>query len=368
MAPLDLDLLELRIRQLALPLAAPIESAIHRIDTIHVLWVELRDAHGHRGVGAALAFRAGFVEAMRAILRELTPCLHSPGEQSIDAVRDAMLAQVNYIGLAGASVQAISTIDTALWVLAAERARMPLHRLLGSRATRLDAYHGHGLWLGTDAEALADEAARYVDGGYRALKLRVGSGDLGADLDRIERVRRRVGDRVVLMVDANQGCSLRYAEHLGSALPAYGIEWYEEPVLYTDVDGHAHLARTLAVPIATGQSEYLEHGMARYLNARACRVLMPDLCRMGGVTGWRKAASLAMANGVAVSNHLYVQFGQHLQAATPNRTWIDTIDWLDPLFARPIRFENGYVVLPEEPGLGIPLDDAAIERFTVAVG
>lgn len=364
----DLDLVELQVRQLALPLAQPIASAIHSIDTIHVLWVELRDAHGYRGVGAAIAFRAGFVEAMRAILREVAHCLHECGQPSIAAVRAAMLAQINYMGLAGASVQAISTIDTALWVLAAERARLPLHRLLGSQGARLDAYHGHGLWLHTRGNALADEAAAYVDRGYRAVKMRVGCNDLGTDLDRIERVRRRIGDDVALMVDANQGCSLRYAEQLGAALRAYDIEWYEEPVLYTDVDGHAHLAATLAVPIATGQSEYLEHGMARYLKARACRVLMPDLCRMGGVTGWRNAAGLAAKHGVPVSNHLYVQFGQHLQAAIPNRTWVDTIDWLDPLFARPIRFEQGCIVLPDEPGLGVPVDDAAIERFTVAVG
>lgn len=359
---------QLRLRRLALPLAQPIQSAIHRIDTVHVLLTELRDAQGHRGIGAALAFRAGFVDSMCAIARELCPVVEALGCEPIVAVREAMLAQVNYVGLSGIAVQALATIDMALWVLAAERARMPLHRLLGSCTRRLDAYHGHGLWMGTQGDALAAEAAGIAAQGYRAIKLRVGSDDLAADLDRVRRVRRAIGDAVVLLVDANQSGTPDYAMRLGRALADFDVRWYEEPVSYDDVAGHARLAATLTVPVATGQSEYLERGMDGYLQANAAQVLMPDVCRMGGITGWRNAAALAAARRVAVSNHLYAPWGQHLQASIPHRTWVDTIDWLDPLFRSPVRVVDGEVVLPDEPGLGMPLDDAAIERFTVAVG
>jgi L-alanine-DL-glutamate epimerase-like enolase superfamily enzyme len=289
-------------------------------------------------------------------VRELPP-------DRIGTVREAMLRRINYVGWSGVAVQAIATVDVALWVRMAERLGQPLCTLLGAATNCLEAYHGHGLWLGTAGQALADEARRYVDEGYRAIKLRVGLNDLAADLERVERVRRAIGDRIVLMVDANQGQDPLYALRLGRALEPYDIFWYEEPVAYTDLANHARLAAELRVPIATGQSEYLERGMLGYLQARACQVLMPDLCRMGGVTGWKKAAALAEAFHTPVSNHMYMEFGAHLQASIPNRTYLDSIDWLAPLFEEPLRVVEGAITLPEAPGIGLRLDRKAIERF-----
>ena len=358
-----MKLKDINARHLVLPLKTPIRSAIHRIEDIHVLLTEVEDDAGNAGFGAAIAFRPEFIQSMLAILRDVAPLVREQRHQHIPAVREAMLQRINYIGLSGVAVQAIATVDMALWVLMAERLQQPLFELLGACTDRLDAYHGHGLWMGTTGQALADEAASYVDQGYRAIKLRLGLNDLAADLDRVERVRKAIGSTTVLMVDTNQGQQPMYAQRLGAALEPYDIFWYEEPVAYTDIETHARLAAQLSVPIATGQSEYLERGMLGYLRAQACQVIMPDVCRMGGITGWKKAAALAEAFQTAVSNHLYVEFGQHLQASIPNRTYVDTIDWLNPLFDRPIRFEDGMIVLSDAPGIGLRLDRKAIERF-----
>jgi L-alanine-DL-glutamate epimerase-like enolase superfamily enzyme len=358
--------LDIQATHVALPLASPIRSAIHRIDTIHVLLTELRDAAGHEGFGAAIAFRPEFVESMKAVVRDLVPLVRELPPERIGAMREAMLQRVNYLGLSGVAIQALSTLDTALWVLLANRARLPLHQLLGSVTSELDAYHGHGLWLGTPTAELGDEARRYMDEGYRAVKLRVGLNDLAADLGRVEAVRRAIGDGIVLMVDANQGQDPLYARRLGHALEAYDVFWYEEPVAYTDLENHARLTAELRVPVATGQSEYLERGMLGYLQARACRILMPDICRMGGVTGWKKAAAHAEAFHTPVSNHMYVEFGAHLQASIPNRTYTDTIDWLAPLFETRVRFEDGRIQLSDEPGIGLALNRKAIERHRVS--
>jgi len=358
-----MPLQDISARHLVLPLAEPIQSAIHRIDEIHVLLTEVRDEAGHEGFGAAIAFRPEFVRSMLAIVRDVAPLVRELPPERIGAAREAMLQRINYVGWSGVAVQAIATVDMALWVLLSRRLREPLYRLLGAHTARLDAYHGHGLWMGRKGQALADEALRYVDEGYRAIKLRLGQNDLAADLDRVERVRKAIGGAVVLMVDANQGQDPLYAERLGRAIEPYDIFWYEEPVAYTDVAHHARLAAALRVPIATGQSEYLERGMLGYLRARACQVIMPDVCRMGGITGWKKAAALADAFQTPVSNHMYVEFGQHLQASIPNRTYTDTIDWLAPLFTGRIRFEDGCILLSDEPGIGLELDRKAIERF-----
>jgi L-alanine-DL-glutamate epimerase-like enolase superfamily enzyme len=354
---------EISARHLTLPLKRPIRSAIHHIEQIHVLLTEVRDEDGHAGFGAAIAFRGEFIESMLAIVRDVAPMVREMSPEHIGAVREAMLQRVNYVGLSGVAIQAISTVDSALWVLLAERAQQPLYVLLGACTQRLEAYHGHGLWIGTTGDALADEAKRYVGEGYRAIKLRVGLNNLAADLERVERVRRAIGPQTVLMIDANQGQDPLYARRLGFALEPYDIFWYEEPVAYTDVDNHAMLAAQLRVPIATGQSEYLERGMLGYLRARACQILMPDVCRMGGITGWRNAAALAAAFSTPISNHMYIEFGQHLQASISNRTYTDTIDWLNPIFDRPIRMEDGVIVLPDEPGIGMRLNRKAIEQF-----
>jgi L-alanine-DL-glutamate epimerase-like enolase superfamily enzyme len=358
-----MKLKDIHARHLVLPLNTPIRTAIHQIEDIHVLLTEVEDDAGNAGFGAAIAFRPEFIQSMLAILRDVAPLVREQRHQHIPAVREAMLQRINYIGLSGVAVQAIATVDMALWVLMAERLQQPLFELLGACTDRLDAYHGHGLWIGTTGQALADEARSYVDQGYRAIKLRLGLNDLGADLDRVERVRKAIGSTTVLMVDTNQGQQPMYAQRLGAALEPYDIFWYEEPVAYTDVETHARLAAQLKVPIATGQSEYLERGMLNYLRAQACQVIMPDVCRMGGITGWKKATALAEAFQTPVSNHLYVEFGQHLQASIPNRTYADTIDWLNPLFDRPIRFEDGMIVLPDAPGIGLRLDQKAIDRF-----
>ena len=353
----------LNATHVALPLQEPIRSAIHQIDTIHVLITEIRDAAGNEGFGAAIAFRAQHIEAMRSVVRDVAPLLDEMPLDEIGALREAMLHRTNYIGLSGVATQAIGTVDTALWVLMAERAQLPLYKLLGATVHRLECYHAQGLWLGQSGQALADEARHYVDEGYRSIKLRVGMNDLGADLDRVERVRGAIGDKVILMVDANQGQDPLYAYRLGQALEPYDIFWYEEPVAYTDIANHARLAAELRVPIATGQSAYLERGMLEYLRAGACHILMPDVCRMGGITGWKKAAALAEAFHIPVSNHMYLEFGAHLQASIPNRTYVDSIDWLSPLFQNPLRVEDGWVTLLEEPGIGLHLDRKALERF-----
>ena len=356
---------DIQATHVALPLQTPIRTAIHKIDTIHVLLTEVRDDAGREGFGAAIAFRPEFVEAMKAFVRDVTPLVRDFPPDEIGAVRQAMLQRINYMGLSGAAIQAVATVDMALWVLLAQRAELPLYKLLGAVTNRLEVYHGHGLWLGNSVVELAAEAHRYVEEGYKAIKLRVGLNDLAADLARVEGVRRAIGDGIVLMVDANQGQDPLYARQLGHALEPYNIFWYEEPVAYTDVQNHARLAAELRVPIATGQSEYLERGMLGYLQAHACQILMPDVCRMGGITGWKKAAALAEAFHTPVSNHMYVEFGAHLQASIPNRTYADTIDWLSPLFQTRIRFEDGLIHLPDEPGIGLQLDRKVIEKHRV---
>ncbi|MCH8882554.1 MAG: mandelate racemase/muconate lactonizing enzyme family protein [SAR324 cluster bacterium] len=357
---------EIKTTHAVLPLRHPIRSAIHHIDAIHVLITEIRGEGGHEGFGVALAFSPHHIQAMDAVVRDVAPLLAERPLDEIGALREAMFQRTNYIGWSGVATQAIGTVDMALWVLLAERARLPLYKLLGATVNRLECYHAQGLWLGQTGQGLADEAKGYVDEGYRAIKLRIGQNDLAADLERVERVRSAIGGGIILMVDANQGQDPLYAYRLGKALEPYDIFWYEEPVAYTDVATHARLAAELRVPIATGQSAYLERGMLEYLQAGACHILMPDVCRMGGITGWRKAAALAEAFHTPVSNHMYLEFGAHLQASIPNRTYVDSIDWLSPLFEKPLKVEDGWVTLPEEPGIGLRLDRKALDRYRAA--
>ena len=144
-----------------------------------------------------------------------------------------------------------------------------------------------------------------------------------------------------------------------------GVHWIEEPVRADDFAGNARIAREIATPIQIGENFMGPEQMAQALAAGACDYVMPDAQRMGGVTGWMRAAALAQAAGLEMSSHLFPEVSSHLLAVTPTGHWLEYVDWADAILAEPSRLENGSLVVPERPGSGIAWNEAAVARYAL---
>jgi len=256
---------------------------------------------------------------------------------------------------------AISGLDMASWDVLAKAAGMPLAVFLGGSTAPVPAYNSNGLWFG-DISTLAEEAAQLVaEGG--ALKLRLGRERLVDDLSAIEAVRAAAGDDIKLTVDFNQGLSLGDALRRCHALDGSGLYWFEEPIVYNNFSGYTQLARELTTPIQLGENFYGPRELARAIKMGAGDYVMPDLMRIGGVSGWLRTAPIAAAAGIEVSTHLYPEVGAHLLRVTETAHWLEWRDWADPILAEPFRIADGHLHIPDMPGIGLEWDEMAVKKF-----
>jgi mandelate racemase len=234
--------------------------------------------------------------------------------------------------------------------------------LLGGAARPIPAYNSNGLGL-MPPDALERETEELLEGGFRAVKLRLGHPTLEADLAAVRAVRRRLPEGVALMVDYNQALSVAEAVRRGRALDHEGIYWIEEPVRHDDYRGCAEVAREVATPVQIGENFSTPDAMAEALALRACDFVMPDLARIGGVTGWQGAAALASTGGIEMSSHLYPEVSAHLLAITPTRHWLEHVDWADAILAEPLRIVEGNAMISERPGASLAWNEEAVNRY-----
>jgi mandelate racemase len=203
------------------------------------------------------------------------------------------------------------------------------------------------------------------EGGFTGLKLRLGRDPAADDLATLDAVRKAVGDDMELMVDFNQGLDLADALRRCHMIDGHGSAWIEEPILYDNLDGHAQLAAELSTPIQIGENFYGPRGMHSALQKKACDLVMPDFMRIGGVTGWIRAAAIAGAAGIPMSTHLYPEVAAHIMRVTETAHWLEWQDWTDPLLQRPYLVKDGFLHIPDVPGVGLDWNEDAVKRYLV---
>ncbi|HKA39262.1 MAG TPA: enolase C-terminal domain-like protein [Burkholderiales bacterium] len=266
------------------------------------------------------------------------------------------------IGVQGIVRMAMASFDVACWDALARAAGKPLVSCLGGTPGPVPAYNSCGLGLMAPA-AVADEAERLLVGGFKALKLRLGYPTLDGDLAAVRAVRARVPREIKLMVDYNQALTVEEAIRRGQALDDEDVYWIEEPVRHDDHAGCAQVARSFSTPVQIGENFSLPYDMERALAAQACSYVMPDLERIGGVTGWQRAAQLARAAGMSMSSHLYPEVSVHLLAVTPTMHWLEYVDWANAIVEEPLRIVAGNAIIPDRPGNGLDWNDAAVRKY-----
>ena len=266
------------------------------------------------------------------------------------------------IGVQGIVRMAMSGFDTACWDALAVAAGVPLATFIGAAPRRIPAYNSCGLGLTDDLAALADEAEKLLVGGFCAIKLRLGYPTLQADIAAVHAVRKRIGDGAALMVDYNQALALEDALVRGHALDTENIYWLEEPIRHDDYSGAAKLASALKVPIQIGENFSLPEAMTVAIEQRAADYVMPDLERIGGVTGWRRAAKIARSHEIKMSSHLFPEVSAHLLAATPTCHFLEYVDWANVLLEEPLAIADGHAIPAARAGNGMVWDKKAVEH------
>jgi len=331
------------------------------VNAAPLLLLDVQTVEGVVGRAYTFAYRPSGAKALAEVLADAAQLI--AGDAVVpEAVAAKLQRCMTLIGVTGVVRMALSLLDMALWDALAVAAGRPLAALVGGSARPVRAYNSSGLGL-MEPGAAADEALKLLDGGFTALKLRLGYESAAEDIKRVRAVRDVVPSEVELLVDYNQALSTVEALARGRALQAEGVVWLEEPTRHDDLAGHAQIARELALPVQLGENFNGPQDMQRALAAQACDFVMPDIARIGGVTGWMQAAAIAAANGVPMSSHLMPEMSAHLMTATPTAHLLEYVDWLDLVLEQPCRVVKGCVVVADEPGSGLKWKPDALERF-----
>jgi mandelate racemase len=327
-----------------------------------LLLIDLETEEGITGRAYLFCYLRAAAPAIMSLLGEVERM--TKGDKVVPAALWEKLARrFTLIGVQGIVRMALSGFDIACWDALAVAARLPLARMLGAEPKPIPAYNSCGLGLMEDLGLLAAETETLLAGGFSAIKLRLGYPSLERDIAAVRAVRNRIGDKIHLMVDYNQALAVDEALARGHALDAENIYWLEEPIRHDDYAGAAALARKLKTPIQLGENFSLPVAMAVAIEQKAADYVMPDLERIGGVSGWRKAAELAVVNQLPMSSHLFPEVSAHLLAATPTCHFLEYVDWANVLVEEPLAIVDGHAVTPQRPGHGMVWDRQAVEHF-----
>lgn len=361
---MTLKITNIRARAVAAPIKRPPQSASGAISNAALVLIDLETDGGITGRSYLFAFLPSMlkptvqcVEALNDLIRgdEVAPL-------AIDAKLRKRFALLDAHGILG---QALAGIDMAAWDALAQAQGQPLARVLGADMRPIRAYNSCGLWI-QDPAKVADEAeALLAEGHFSAVKIRIGRPDFKQDLAAVRNVRNRIRDDVMLMSDFNQSLTVNEAILRGRALDDEGLYWIEEPIRHDDYLGCAKIAAEVATPIQIGENLLNSMEMQKAIDVEAAEYYMPDVQRIGGVTGWLRAAALAQANSLDMSSHLFPEISCHLLAATPTCHWLEYMDWGGAILKQPVEVKDGHVIIPDRPGSGVEWNEDAVKRYAL---
>jgi D-galactarolactone cycloisomerase len=376
---------EVRVHVLRSALEQPFAFSQGWVSSRGATLVEVQTDEGVTGWGEALCQGLQPPEiAAAAVNGALKPLVVGADPLEPEVLWHRMYHQTRDYGQKGALIGAISAIDIALWDIAGKVRGEPVAKLLGGMfRTRVQAYatgfyriKGRG-----EAARLAREAETHAANGFRALKVKLGFG-IEDDLAVMRAIKELVKDKEV-MIDVNHAYGVADAIRLGRSLEDTGwrLRWYEEPVVQEDLDGYAEVRRALATPIAGGENEYTLFGFRELFSRRAVDIAQPDICIAGGFTGCRHIVALAHAHGVQMNPHVWGSaVGQaaslQLIAATPvanhslfpNEPLLEfdtsSHPFREHLSDSPLRQRDGWVEIPQRPGLGIEVSTEILRKYS----
>ncbi|MEO8132905.1 MAG: mandelate racemase/muconate lactonizing enzyme family protein [Betaproteobacteria bacterium] len=379
-----MKIVDVKVHVLKSSLAEPFAFSQGWVRQRSATLVEVSTDEGLIGWGEAFAQGLEPPEIAAATIEHaLKPLVLGADPLATEVLWHRMYHATRDYGRKGSVVAAMSAVDIALWDIAGKARGVPIHALLGGAfrlkvepyATGFYRISGQG-----EAERLAAEAIRHSEAGFRMMKVKLGYG-VDDDIACMAAIRRAIDGRgITLMIDTNHAYGRAEALRLGRALAGYDLRWYEEPVVPEDLRGYAEMREQLAMPIAGGENEHTLFGFRDLFVANAVDVAQPDLGSCGGISAARHIVSLAHAHGVVVNPHVWgsaIAQAASLQLIAALPVAHHSLFAQEPvleydrsshpfrqqLIAQPIVQKDGWVAIPNGPGLGVDVDRAVVEKY-----
>ena len=289
----------------------------------------------------------------------------------VEAVAAKLTAAAGGAGPGGILTMALSAIDVALWDIRGKALNLPLWKLLGGARERVPTYASGALMRGLSLDRVVAAAARLTERGFREMKTQLalpGETTPTKEVERMRRVREAIGPDIKLMCDINQRWRVEQAIDIGKRVEdaGVGLVWLEDVTTADDFAGLARVTAALSTPVAGGEYVWGIVPFRHMVEARSVDIVMIDLVRVGGITQWMKVAGMAEAFNLPVVSHLIPEVHVHLIGAVPNGLTVEYMPWLMRLFEEVPRPQNGELVMPTAPGLGLKFDQATLDRYRAA--
>jgi mandelate racemase len=350
----------IKARAVVTPMARPIRNAFGVIDVAPLLLIDVATDQGITGRSYLFAYSKLTLKAFVHLVEEISRDLVGQPVVPYDlmATMDAKFRLLGWQGLVG---MAVAGLDMAYWDILGQAAGKPVVELLGGSPKPIRCYDSYGA---VEADADEKELRRSLDQGFRGIKVKGGDGDAANDERRVKGLRKLLGPDVALMLDFNQSLDVTEAKRRIARLAPYDLTWIEEPVPQENLSGHAEVRETSEIPIQAGENWWFPRGFAEAIAAGASDFIMPDLMKVGGITGWLNVAGQADAASIPMSSHILPEASAHVLAVTPSAHWLEVLDFAGAIVANPIKIENG-TLTARGPGLGLEWNEAAIAKYLV---
>ncbi len=354
-----LTIRDLRARAVTAPLVRPLRTASGSIEVSPLILLDVLTEQGITGRAYLFGYTPLTLKPLMSLIEQVRPELVGKAVVPVERMRQ-MEQRFRLLGLQGLLGMLVSTLDMAYWDALGKAANMPVVQLLGGEAKPVPAYDSYGMVDPVrDAKALEKTLAQ----GFRAIKIKLGDG-AQRDLQIVAEVRSIIGPDVALMVDYNQSLTPDEAIRRIRMIEPYDIHWVEEPVPAEDLQGHAKVRQAVSASIQTGENWWFPRDAEQALSAGACDMMMPDLMKIGGITGWMSVAGMASAASMPVSSHIFIEGSSHVLPVTPTCHWLEFMDFAANILAEPYAVVDGKVT-PTGPGLGIGWNEDAVARYAM---
>lgn len=330
-----------------------------------IVIVRLRTDQGIEGIGVTL-YGGRLNGALRSAVEALAALTVGEDPMRVEAVVARLRTLGDAGGPGGLFTLALSAIDTALWDIKGKALEQPLWKLLGGHRDRVATYASGSLRRGLSDDQAQRAAQILLQKGFREMKTQMalpGNPTPADEVRRVRVVREAIGPDIKLMCDINQRWRPEQAIDIGSRVEDVGLFWLEDVTTFDDYQGLARVTAALKTPIAGGEYVWGIAPFRQMIEARSVDIVMVDLARVGGVTQWMKVAGMAEAFNLPIVSHVMPEILVHMVAACPNGLTVEYMPWMLALYEETPAIENGQMVLPDKPGLGLKFDEKAIAAF-----
>ncbi len=334
--------------------------------------VRVRTDNGIEGIGEAHAPAAPRV--VKTIVEDLlSPVLIGEDPRSQDVLWERMFSTMRLRShTQGFTLEAIAGVDIALWDIRGKYYNEPIYRLLGGPYRLQIPVYSSGT-PGQTVESRSEGIEKVLDEGFSVVKTSCGRGTIDEQMHVVREMSRAVGDRGKLLVDAHGGYDIKDALRFVRFLEDLGnVEWFEDALLPEDHQGYRQLTQSTSIRVAVGETDCNRYVVRDRLLNKECDLVLPDVCRAGGISETLRIAQLADVFGVSWASHvststpIHLIAGLHVGAATPNFFISECPSGFargpfgNCLLVEPLSLENGHITLTEKPGLGITLNEDAV--------